>query len=247
MPPILDIDHLSCRFADGTAALSDIHLSIDAGSFTVIAGANGSGKTTLLRHLNGLIRPSAGEVRLGSVPVFDDLAGARRRVGMVFQDTECQIVGETVAEDVAFGPENLKLGRPEIDRRVDAALAAVGLAELRGQGTHALSGGEKRRLAIAGVLAVSPEVLVFDEPFANLDHNGVCQVRDRIVDLHRNGHTIVLTTHDLEKVLPHADRLIFMAAGRVVRDGPPMETIREAERFGVRPPCLACMGLKAAP
>lgn len=245
MPPILDIDHLTCRFADGTVALTDIHLSIDAGSFTVIAGANGSGKTTLLRHLNGLIRPSAGEVRLGSVPVFDDLAGARRRVGMVFQDTECQIVGETVAEDVAFGPENLKLSRAEIDRRVDAALAAVGLERLRGQGTHALSGGEKRRLAIAGVLAMSPEVLVFDEPFANLDHNGVCQVRDRIVDLHRSGHTIVITSHNLEKILSHADRLILMAAGRVVRDGPPMETIRDAERFGVRPPCLACMGLEA--
>lgn len=247
MPPIIEIENLSYRFANGAVGLAGINLAIEAGSFTVIAGANGSGKTTLLRHLNGLLRPASGEVRLLSVPVFDNLAGARQRVGMVFQDTESQIVGETVADDVAFGPENLKLSRAEIARRVDAALDAVGLEKMRHHGTHALSGGEKRRLAIAGVLAMEPQILAFDEPFANLDYAGVRQVLARIVDLHHRGRTLVLTTHDLEKVLPFADRLIFMADGRVVGDGPPAETVKEAERFGVRRPCRACMDKETDP
>ena len=238
MPPIIEIKNLTHRFADGTVGIAGIDLVIEDGSFTVIAGANGSGKTTLLRHLNGLLKPETGEVCLASIPVFDDLATARQQVGMVFQDTESQIVGETVFEDVAFGPENLKWPRERIRKQVCEALAAVGLEKASQQGTHALSGGEKRRLAIAGVLAMDPRVLVFDEPFANLDYPGVRQVLKRIVDLHRQGKTLILTTHDLEKVLPHADRLIVMARGKVVMDGPPAEAVRDAERYGVRMPCM---------
>jgi biotin transport system ATP-binding protein len=242
MPPIIEIEDLSHRFTDGTVGLDGIDLCIEAGSFTVIAGANGSGKTTLLRHLNGLLRPETGEVRVAGVPVLDNLIAARQQVGMVFQDADSQIVGETVAEDVAFGPENLKLSREEIRQRVNEALSAVRLENRRHHLPQTLSGGEKRRLAIAGVLAMHPRILVFDEPFANLDYPGVLQVLEQIVRLHRNGCTVVITTHDLEKVLAHADRLVFMAAGRVVEDGPPEGVVAGAERFGVRLPCMAQMG-----
>jgi biotin transport system ATP-binding protein len=160
--PLIEIDNLTCILSDGTPAFSDINLSIDAGSFVLLAGRNGAGKTTLLRHLNGLRLPDRGEVRLDGVPVARDLQRARQMVGMVFQDADSQIVGETVFDDVAFGPENLCWPRDRIKNRVAATLAAVGIAALADHSPHTLSGGEKRRLAIAGVLVIDPEVIVLD-------------------------------------------------------------------------------------
>lgn len=234
---IITIENLSHRFADGRIGLQTIDLAIAAGSFVVICGPNGSGKTTLLRHLNGLLQPTTGSVTVDGVSVAADLRRARQRVGMVFQDADSQIVGETVYDDVAFGPQNLKLGRAEIDRRVQRALADVGLARFADQSPHRLSGGEKRRLAIAGVLAMGPQVIVFDEPFSNLDFPGVKQVLGQIVALHRTGHTVLVTTHDIEKILPHAERLIVIQEGRIQRDGPPQTLLAEVERYGVRAPC----------
>jgi biotin transport system ATP-binding protein len=239
---IIEIENLRHCFADGTVGLDGINLSIQAGSFAVIAGPNGSGKTTLLRHLNGLLLPTDGMVRLAGMPVEADLLKARQYVGMMFQDADSQIVGETVYEDVAFGPENLRLERLEIQKRVIRALQTVGLQDLADQRPHLLSGGEKRRLAIAGVLAMEPRVIVFDEPFASLDYPGVKQVLQHIVDLHRSGHTILVTTHDLEKVIAHADRLILMQSGRIVRDGSPKEIVGHLEAFGVRKPCAVRLG-----
>jgi biotin transport system ATP-binding protein len=184
MPPIIEIKNLTHRFPDGTIGLDDLSLDIEEGSFVVVAGANGSGKTTLLRHMNGLLRPTSGTVRVAGVSVAQNPLRARLLVGMIFQDAESQIVGETVNEDVAFGPENLKLNAAEVGRRVVQALAAVGLAEFAACRPHLLSGGEKRRLSIAGVLAMQPKVIVFDEPFSNLDYAGVRQVLGQMVDLH---------------------------------------------------------------
>jgi biotin transport system ATP-binding protein len=164
---------------------------------------------------------------------------------MMFQDADSQIVGETVYEDVAFGPENLCLERAAIQKRVNRALRVVGLQDLADQRPHLLSGGEKRRLAIAGVLAMEPRVIVFDEPFASLDYPGVKQVLQHILDLHRSGHTIVVTTHDLEKIIAHADRLIIMQGGKIVRDGSPAEIVGHLEAFGVREPCAYRLGLEA--
>ena len=158
---IIEIENLSHRFADGTVGLEGINLEIREGSLVVIAGINGSGKTTLLRHLNGLLLPTAGSVRLAGVPVEQDLLKARQFVGMMFQDADSQIVGETVYEDVAFGPENLRMERGQINRRVSRALRVVGLSGLADQRPHLLSGGEKRRLAIAGILAMEPRVIIF--------------------------------------------------------------------------------------
>ena len=238
----IEIRDLSHRFSDGSFGIQGISLSIDQGAFVVVAGANGSGKTTLFRHLNGLLAPTAGSVILDGQSVSDNILRARKMVGMVFQDADTQIVGETVYDDAAFGPENLRLGHEEIERRVHTALKTVGLHKMAAKPPHLLSGGEKRRLAIAGVLAMRPNILVFDEPFSNLDYPGIRQVLSQIVDLHRTGHTIILSTHDVEKVLAQADRLIIMAAGRVVRDGNPNDLAHETEQFGVRKPCATRLG-----
>ena len=239
---IIQINNLSHRFADGSLALDNVSLSLNRGEFSVIAGANGSGKTTLLRHLNGLLVAQSGDVRVCGLSVKKDPSAARRQVGMVFQDADSQIVGETVYDDVAFGPENLALPRTEIDQRVAGALAAVDLCGFENKRPHHLSGGEKRRLAIAGVLAMTPKVLLMDEPFSNLDFPATVRVLDQILELHQSGHTIVITTHDLEKVIAHTQRLVVMAKGHVVKDGRPDEIIDGIQRYGIRPPCSVQLG-----
>jgi biotin transport system ATP-binding protein len=239
---IIEIENLSHRFADGTHGLKNINLTIEQGTFVVIAGQNGSGKTTLLRHLNGLLLPTTGTVRLEGIPVPENLIRARQMVGMVFQDADSQIVGETVSDDVAFGPENLCLDRGEVKRRVARALDLVSLLDLKNQKPHLLSGGEKRRLAIAGILAMEPKVLVFDEPFSSLDYPGIKQVLKQIISLHQAGHTILVAAHDLEKVIAHTDRLVIMNDGKVVKDGLPGQLLGELEAFGIRQPCAYRLG-----
>lgn len=233
---LIDIQHLTHLFHDGSCGLDDVSLSISGGEFLVVAGANGSGKTTLCRHLNGLLRPTSGTVRLEGRSVSKNLLWARQRVGMVFQNADTQIVGETVYADIAFGPENLGLKHSEVRARVEAAMETVGLQELGQQKPHLLSGGEKRKLAIAGVLAMNPSVLVFDEPFSNLDYPGSCQLLKQILRLHESGHTIIVVTHELEKVIAHIDRLILMQGGRIMEDGKPELLLKEVEKYGVREP-----------
>ncbi len=234
---MITIEHLVHCFPDGTLGIDDISLHIKKGAFVIIAGQNGCGKTTLLRHLNGLLLPTKGTVQVAGISVPDNLVQARQMVGMSFQDADSQIVGETVYDDVAFGPENLCLPRSIIKKRVGQALQTVGLTDFFDKRPHLLSGGEKRRLAIAGVLAMEPKVLVFDEPFTSLDYIGVRQVLGQIVDLHNSGHTILVTTHDLEKVVFHADRLILMNHGTIARDGTPETVLPDTEKFGIRMPC----------
>ncbi|MFO7839191.1 MAG: ABC transporter ATP-binding protein [Desulfosalsimonadaceae bacterium] len=233
---IIEVENLCHRFSDGTLVLDDITLSISEGEFVVLAGANGCGKTTLFRHFNGLLPAQKGSVRVDGISVAKNPARARQKVGMVFQEADSQIVGETVFDDVAFGPENLGLSGRQVEARVTAALETVQMTEFSEHRPHQLSGGEKRRVAIAGILAMNSEVLVFDEPFSNLDYPGVRQVLTQIVALNKAGHTIVMATHDLSKVLAQASRLLVMAAGRIVRDGRPEEAVRGVERYGVREP-----------
>lgn len=244
MNNIIEIHNLNHQFENGTTGLKNINLNIQEGTFVVIAGQNGSGKTTLLRHLNGLLSPTNGSVRLAGVPVSKNLAWSRQMVGMVFQDADSQIVGETVYDDVAFGPENLCLDREEIERRVFRALETVGLIDYKNQKPHLLSGGEKRRLAIAGILAMEPRILVFDEPFSSLDYPGVIKILSQMISLHRAGHTILVAAHDLEKVIAHTDRLVIMKDGKVVRDGLPSQLFGELEAFGIREPCASRMGME---
>ncbi len=243
---IIEVRHLTHRFDSGQGGIFDISLSIAKGEFVLVAGANGSGKTTLLRHLNGLLLPQQGEVSVDGISVKKDPAKARRKVGMVFQDTDSQIVGQTVYEDVAFGPENLCWKRATIDQTVRRVLTEFDLAHLSDQSPHLLSGGERRRLTIAGVLAMRPEVLVMDEPFTNLDYPGVKQILTHIVRLHRQGHTIVLAAHDLEKVGDLAQRIVIMSKGCVAADGPILEVLPQVEQFDIRPPCALRYGKAVA-
>ncbi|UCE53577.1 MAG: ABC transporter ATP-binding protein [Desulfobacterales bacterium] len=243
---IIEVENLSHRFADDTLGIDNISFRVKEGSCVVIAGPNGSGKTTLLRHLNGLLIPSSGMVKLAGISVEKDLIRARQFVGMMFQDADSQIVGETVYEDVAFGPENLCLDRFEINRRVTYALQVVDLTEFADHKPHLLSGGEKRRLAIAGILAMKPKVIVFDEPFSSLDYPGVQQLLRQILSLHQAGRTILIATHDLEKVIAHADRLILMKDGKIVKDAYPKTILPEVEKFGVRQPCASRLGYEVS-
>jgi biotin transport system ATP-binding protein len=239
MIKIKDLQH---RYPDGTCALKGIDLTISDGEFLLICGPNGSGKTTLIRLVGGLLNPTAGSVQINGFDPIKNSREVRRLVGMVFQDPDSQIVGETVKEDIAFGPENLGLPVKEIIERVDWALRVMGLKEVSEKPCYLLSGGEKRRLAIAGVLAMRPQVILFDEPFSFLDYPGIQEVLKHMVNLHREGHTLVVTTHDVEKVIAHVDRTAIIHEGELKMAGPPEELMMKLSQFGVRPPCYALLG-----
>lgn len=233
---IIEISNLTHRIIGGKPILNNINLTVKEGEFIVVAGANGSGKSTLFKQLNGLLVAGQGQVKVDGVFVAENLKRARQKVGMIFQEADSQIVGETVFDDVAFGPENLGLPGDDVERVVNRTLDLVGLRDLKESPPHILSGGEKRRLAIAGVLAMTPKVIVFDEPFSNLDYPGIQQVQTQMAALHLERHTILVATHNLETVADMADRLILMEEGEIVKDGPFYEVVHSAEAFGVRLP-----------
>lgn len=233
---VLEAKNLTHIFPDGTIGIEDISLRIGEGEFIIIAGSNGSGKTVFIRHLNGLLMPSKGSVLLNGEPITKNITTARKKIGLIFQDSDSQIVGQTVAEDVAFGPENLNLPNARIKQIVQEALETVGLSDISRQSPHTLSGGQKRKLAVAGVLAMKPEIIMFDEPFTGLDYAGVVQVLWELVRLHKSGHTIILITHELEKVLAHADRLVIIHQGKLAEDGKPEDIIYRSENYGIRIP-----------
>ncbi len=224
--------------------MKGVDLTISDGEFLLICGPNGSGKTTLIRLICGLLKPTAGSVCVNGLDPIHDSREVRRSVGMVFQDPESQIVGETVKEDVAFGPENLGLPLEEIAERVDWSLRVMGLKDLSEKPCYLLSGGEKRRLTIAGVLAMKPKVILFDEPFSFLDYPGIQEVLKHMVDLHREGHTLVVSTHDVEKVVAHVDRIAILNGGELKVTGQSEELLRKLSQFGIRPPCYALLGVE---
>jgi cobalt transport protein ATP-binding subunit len=239
---MIEIRNLHHQYPDGTHALKGIDLTISEGEFLLICGPNGSGKTTLIRLICGLFKPTTGSIRINGLNDPYTSRKIRHLVGMVFQDPDSQIVGETVREDVAFGPENLGLSSEEIIQRVDWALRVMGLENISEKPCYLLSGGEKRRLSIAGVLAMKPQVILFDEPFSHLDYPGIREVLKHMVQFHREGHTLVVTTHDVEKVIPHVDRIAIIHDGKLKAEGQPESLISELPRFGIRPPCYALLG-----
>jgi len=239
---MIEIRNLHHHYPDGTHALKGVDLTIAEGEFLLICGLNGSGKTTLIRLICGLLKPTSGSIRLNGLNDPHASQEIRSLAGMVFQDPDSQIVGETVREDVAFGPENLGLPSGEITERVDGALRLMGLKNLSEKPCYLLSGGEKRRLSIAGVLAMKPRIILFDEPFSHLDYPGIREVLKQMVHLHRQGHTLVVTTHDVEKVIAHVDRICIIHDGELKAEGLPEDLIGELPRFGIRPPCYALLG-----
>ena len=239
---MIEIRNLCHQYSDGTHALKGIDLTVSDGEFLLVCGPNGSGKTTLIRLICGLFKPTAGSIRLDGLEDPHASKEVRSLIGMVFQDADSQIVGETIREDIAFGPENLGLPEEEIARRVAWALRVMGLETISEKPCYLLSGGEKRRLSIAGVLAMKPKTILFDEPFSHLDYPGTREVLRHMVDLHSQGHTLVVSTHDVDKVIAHVDRIAILHSGELKAAGPPDTLISELPHFGVRPPCYALTG-----
>ena len=205
-----------------TRALDKISLDIEKGSFVSIVGMNGSGKSTLAKCLNGLVLPTEGEVIVEGLNTKDesDLWNIRKRVGMVFQNPDNQIVSSIVEDDVAFGPENMGIPPAEIRNRVDSALKRVDMYDCKDKGAHMLSGGQKQRIAIAGAVAMRPDCIVFDEPTAMLDPKGRSQVMEIIRELNADGITTILITHFMEEAM-QADRIIVLKDGKVFSDTTP--------------------------
>lgn len=224
-----------------TRALRGVNVEIERGSFVVILGHNGSGKSTLAKTFNAVLLPSGGKVYVEGMDTMDEslLLEIRRRVGMVFQNPDNQIVANVVEEDVAFAPENLGVPSEEIRKRVDDALEAVGMTQFVKHAPHLLSGGQKQRIAIAGVLAMKPECIVLDEATAMLDPIGRREVLAAVEKLNREqGITVVLITHHMNEA-EHADRVIVMNDGLVVMDGKPREVFtrkKELEDIGLAVP-----------
>ncbi len=232
MNPFIRIENISYTYPDaGQPALDGLSLEIIPGSFVAVLGANGSGKSTLAKHLNAILTPDAGRVLVDGMDTADEqnLLPIRRRVGMVFQNPDNQIVANVVEDDVAFAPENLGVEPAQIRRRVDEALRQVGMYEYRLHAPHLLSGGQKQRVAIAGVLAMEPQVLVLDEPTAMLDPRGRREVIAAAETLCRQrGITVVLITHHMEEAA-RADRLLVMDRGRIVMDGAPRDVFTRGQ------------------
>ncbi len=218
--------------AEGVApiVLDGVTLNIEEGSFVAVLGHNGSGKSTLAKHFNAILLPTGGKVYVAGMDTTqDDLLAIRSTVGMVFQNPDNQIVANVVEEDVAFAPENLGVPPEEIRRRVDKALAMVGMSQYATHAPHLLSGGQKQRVAIAGVIAMRPRCVVLDEPTAMLDPIGRREVLSTISRLNReSGTTVVLITHHMDEAA-QADRLIVMAKGRVIADGAPRQVFQDVE------------------
>lgn len=211
-------------------ALKNLSFSIKSGSYVAIIGHTGSGKSTLIQHLNGLLRPIEGEVQVGDFKLkagekTENIKELRRRVGVVFQYPEHQLFEETIEKDIAFGPKNFGVRQEEINRRIPEAMKAVNLSlDLLQRSPFDLSGGQMRRVAIAGILAMEPEVLVLDEPTAGLDPKGQQEIMDMFFDLHqRKGLTTVLVTHSMEDALKYADHVIILENGQKYIEGKPTD------------------------
>lgn len=251
-------EHINYIYGQGTAfeqyALKDVSFEIEGGQFIGLIGHTGSGKSTLIQHLNGLIRATDGAIYYNGENIYRDgydMKSLRSKVGLVFQYPEHQLFEVDVFSDVCFGPKNLGLTGDELKERAAEALRQVGLEEKYwAQSPFELSGGQKRRVAIAGVLAMHPEVLILDEPTAGLDPKGRDEILDQISALHQEkGMTIILVSHSMEDIARYADRIIVMNQGEKIYDAPPKEVFahyRELERMGLAAPQITYIvhGLK---
>lgn len=236
MSTIISVEHLAYQYpgvddTPGVAVFEDMNLQVEEGSFVAVLGGNGCGKSTLAKHFNSILLPCGGKVYVCGMDTADEekLISIRRRVGMVFQNPDNQIVANVVEEDVAFGPENLGVSSAEIRRRVDLALKQVGMYEYKEHAPHLLSGGQKQRIAIAGIIAMEPKCIILDEPTAMLDPRGRREVIETIGRLNKEkGITVVLITHHMDEAAK-ADRVVVLHQGTVAADGTPQQVFSQVE------------------
>lgn len=234
---IIETNDITYRYPDGTEALENVDFKAEEGKIVALLGPNGAGKSTLFLHFNGILRPFSGDIHVdGDKIKYDkkDLMRVRQKVGIVFQNPDDQLFAPTVIEDVAFGPMNLGLSKEEVEERVDESLKRVGMEEYKKKAPHHLSGGQKKRVAIAGILAMKPKIMVLDEPTSGLDPKGASQILRLLYDLNKEGMTIIISTHDVDLVPLYAYQVYIISEGKIIKKGSPEEvfedikTIRDA-------------------
>lgn len=218
----LSTENLSFTYPDGTRALKNINIEIEKGEKVAIIGPNGAGKSTLFSHFNGLTEPTSGCVKIEGKPISfekDELLKVRQKVGIVFQDPNDQLFAPTVKEDIAFGPMNLGLSYDEVEKRVEDALKMVGMENYEDKTPHHLSGGQQKRIAIAGIIAMKPELMILDEPTAGLDPDGVEKVLNIMNQLNEEGMTLIISSHDIDMISKYADKIFVLYKGEIIESG----------------------------
>ena len=242
---ILETKDLVYNYPDGTNALRGINFKIEEGQMASILGPNGAGKSTLFLHFNGIHQPTSGSIEIeGETLKYDkqSLLKARQKVGIVFQNPDDQLFAPTVFEDVAFGPMNMGLDEDEVERRTKDALEKVGMSEVANKAPHHLSGGQKKRVSIAGILSMEPKVMVLDEPTSGLDPNGASSIMQLLYDLNKEGMTIIVSTHDVDLVPLYSDNIHVLRLGQILKQGNCKEIFSDhdlIEKANLRLPWIA--------
>jgi len=229
---VLETKEVSYKYPDGTPALKDVNFHASKGEIVALLGPNGAGKSTLFLHFNGILRPSSGQIMVEEVPLNYDkkaIMKVRQKVGIVFQNPDDQLFAPTVAEDVAFGPLNIGLDQDEVEKRVTESLDRVGMAGFERKPPHHLSGGQKKRVAIAGILAMRPGIMVLDEPTSGLDPKGASQILHILHQLNQEGMTIVISTHDVDLVPLYASQVYIISDGHIIKEGTPQDVFGDVE------------------
>lgn len=222
MTIILETKDLVYNYPDGTKAIKGVNFQLREGEMVSLLGHNGAGKSTLFLHFNGIIEPTSGTVEVEGVPLKYDkksLLSVRQKVGIVFQNPDDQLFAPTVFEDVAFGPMNMGLSEDEVKQRSMDALKKVGMEDVADKPPHHLSGGQKKRVAIAGILSMKPKVMVLDEPTSGLDPNGASSIMQLLYDLNKEGMTIIISTHDVDLVPMYSDDIEVIVGGKIIKSG----------------------------
>jgi biotin transport system ATP-binding protein len=233
---MLSVKNLSVTLHGNKTVLDKVSFSIDMGKTLLLCGKNGSGKSVLLRALKGLIPIDGGSVLIEGKDLSKNSKQRNRDIALVFQDTDTQIVGQTVYKDLMFGLTNIGIKKEESETRIKEEASFLSISHVLHKNPMNLSGGEKRRVALGGVLVMKPRIIFLDEPFANLDYPGILQVIDSIIALQEDGATIVIATHEIEKIAYHCDSLLILDEGKVVSFGSTKETLHRAENYGIHIP-----------
>lgn len=229
---VVETKEITYEYPDGTKALEKVNFNVDDGKIVALLGPNGAGKSTLFLHFNGILRPSSGSVSIdGETVNYDkkDLLKVRQKVGIVFQNPDDQLFAPTVLEDVAFGPMNMGLSKDEVEKRVKEALFRVGMEGFEKKPPHHLSGGQKKRVAIAGILAMKPKIMVLDEPTSGLDPKGASQILRLLYKLNQEGMTIVISTHDVDLVPLYASTVYIISNGKIIKEGTASEVFEDVK------------------